>query len=80
MYYIYILSGKDRKDRFENNCQTLRLIHTYPATESGRSESGPFVIENYVFVIVFIRGAPVEDDTPSECIRTVAVTYGCKIL
>ena len=46
MYYIYILSGKDRKDRFENNCQALRLIHTYPATESGRSESGPFVIEN----------------------------------
>ena len=47
MYYIYILSGKDRKDRFENNCQALRLIHTYPATGSGRSESGPFVIENY---------------------------------
>ena len=25
----------------------LRLIHMYPATESGRSESGPFIIGNY---------------------------------
>ena len=28
---------------------------------------------------VFIRRAPVEDNTASECIRTVAATYGCKI-
>ena len=25
------------------SCNMLRLIHMYPATESGRSESGPFV-------------------------------------
>ena len=29
---------------------------------------------------VFIRRAPVEDDTVSERIRTVAATYGCKNL
>ena len=29
---------------------------------------------------VFIRRAPVEDNTTSECVRTVAATYGCKIL
>ena len=26
---------------------------------------------------VFITGAPVEDNTASGCIRTVAATYGC---
>ena len=50
-----------------------------PATESGRTESGPFVIDDY-FLSVFIRRARVEDNTASECIRTVAATYGCKIL
>ena len=29
---------------------------------------------------VFIKRAPVEDNTASECIRTVSATYGCKIL
>ena len=29
---------------------------------------------------VFVRRAPVEDNTASERIRTVAATYGCKIL
>ena len=29
---------------------------------------------------VFIRRAPVEENTASECIRAVAATYGCKIL
>ena len=29
---------------------------------------------------VVIRRAPVEDNTASECIHTVAATYGCKIL
>ena len=29
---------------------------------------------------VFIRRAPVEDNTASERIHTVAATYGCKIL
>ena len=51
-----------------------------PATKSGRCECGPFVTDDYFFMTVFIRGAPVEDNTASECVRTVAVTYGCKIL
>ena len=59
------------------NSKKLRLIHMYLATES--SQSGPFVIDDY-FLIVFIRRAPVEDNTAQECIRTVATTYGCKIL
>ena len=29
---------------------------------------------------IFIRRAPVEDTTASECIRTVGATHGCKIL
>ena len=45
-----------------------------PATKSGRSESGPFVTDDYFL------GAPVEDNTASECVHTVAATYGCKIL
>ena len=32
------------------------------------------------FMTVFIRRAPVKHNTASECIRTVAATYGCKIL
>ena len=32
------------------------------------------------FMIVFIRKASVEDNIASECIRTVAATYGCNIL
>ena len=32
------------------------------------------------FMTVFIRRAPVEDNTASERIHTVAATYGCKIL
>ena len=50
----------------------------YPATESGRSESGPFA--RLLSMTVFIRRAPVEENTASECISTVAATYGCKIL
>ena len=51
----------------------------YLATEPGRSESGPFVIDDY-FLWLFIRRVPVKDNTASECIRTVAATYGYKIL
>ena len=32
------------------------------------------------YMTVFIRRVPVEDNTASECIRTAAATYGCKIL
>ena len=52
----------------------------YPATESGRSESGTICYRRLFFKIVVIRRAPVEDNIASECIRTVAATYGCKIL
>ena len=53
----------------------------YPATESGRSESGPFVIDDYFLrLFVVIRRAPVEDNIAPECICTVAATYSCKIL
>ena len=51
----------------------------YPETDSGQNESGPFVIDDY-FLTVFIRRAPMKHNTASECIRTVAATYGCKIL
>ena len=37
-----------------------------------------FVIED--FFAVFFSGALVEDNTASEYIRTLAATYGCKIL
>ena len=52
----------------------------YPATEYGRSESGLFVIDDYFLMTFFIRRAPVEDNTTSECIRTVPATFGCKTL
>ena len=48
----------------------------YPATESGRSKSGPFVTDD--FCTVFIRRTPVENKTASECIRAAAATYACK--
>ena len=28
-------------------CYAVRLIHMYPATDSGQNESGPFVIDDY---------------------------------
>ena len=52
----------------------------YPSTEFGRNESGPFVIDDYFFMTVFIRRVPVEDNTSSECIRTVAAMWVVKIL
>ena len=36
----------DDDDRGDTEAM-LRLIHMYPATKSGRSESGSFVIDNY---------------------------------
>ena len=47
-----------------------------PATESGRSESGPFVIEDYFYDCFHQKST----SGGSCCIRTVAATYGCKIL
>ena len=39
-----------------------------------------FFDEHKLFMTVFIREAPIEENTASECIRTVAAKYGCKIL
>ena len=47
----------------------------YPAAESVVCKEPLSVIE-----IFFITGATVEDNSASECIHTVAATYGCKIL
>ena len=57
----------------------LRLIHMYPATESGRSESGPFVINDY-FLWLFSLEEHQSRKIPHRNIRTVAATYGCKML
>ena len=39
-----------------------------------------FVDEEDYFMTVFVQEAPIEENTSSECIRTVAATCGCKIL
>ena len=55
----------------------------YPACESQAKvvyKETLFVDEHYFFMAVFIREAPIKGNTASECIRTVAATYGCKIL
>ena len=55
----------------------------YPAAESEAAlvyKESLFVDEYQSFMNVFIREAPIEEDTASECIHTVAATYGCKIL
>ena len=38
--------------KVSHGCHMLRLIHMCPATESGRNESGIFVIDNY-FSLLF---------------------------
>ena len=35
-------------------------------------------MKRLLFMTVFIRTAPVEDNSALECIRSVAATYGCK--
>ena len=52
----------------------------YPFTESEAKvtyEEPLFVIDDYFFMTVFIRGARVEDNISSECVGTVVATYGC---
>ena len=59
--------------------QPLRLIHMCP---SGASEPTVVYEEPLALVFlmnVFIREVPMEKNVASECIRTVAATYGCKI-
>ena len=55
----------------------------YPATESDAkvvSKEPLFVDEHYFFMTIFIQEAPIEENTTSERICTVATRYGCKIL
>ena len=56
----------------------------YPAAKSKAkvvSKGTLFVVSDYLLLVtVFIRGAPVEDNTTSEYICTVVATYGCNIL
>ena len=43
------LSGQKVRKTGPKNGRTLEgLIHMYPATKSGRSKSGPFVIDDYL--------------------------------
>ena len=49
----------------------LRLIHTYLATESGRSKTWTICYGQLFFVTVFVKRAPVKDNTASERIRNV---------
>ena len=55
----------------------------YPAAESEAKmvyKEPLFVDEHQFFMTVFIREAPIEENIGSECILTVAATYGCKLL
>ena len=59
----------------------MRLIHMQLATESEAKlvyKEPPFVIDDESLWL--FQGVLVEDNIVSECIRTVAATYGCKIL
>ena len=59
------------------------MIHIYLTAESEAKvvyREPIFVIDEYNFMTVFNRRERVEDHCTSECIRTVAATYGCKIL
>ena len=48
----------------------------YPATKSGPSESGPLVL--LALMTVFVRRAPMEDNTASESIYTVPASMVVK--
>ena len=56
----------------------------YPGGESNAKVvyKEPLFVEDFqfLFMTVFIREAPIEENSASECIRNVAATYGCKIL
>ena len=43
----YLETAETLPHRSTRSCNMLRLIHMYPATESGQSEGGPFVIDDY---------------------------------
>ena len=84
-HFIFLENGKNCHSivftvlQIHIKIESPRLIHMCPATKSSRSESGHLLL-TIIFMTVFIRGAPVEDNTASECVRTVAATNGCKIL
>ena len=49
-------------------------------SESGQANVDHMSLMIIFFMAVFIRRAPLEDNTESECIRTVAATYGYRIV
>ena len=60
-----------------------RLNLMQPVAESEAKvvyKEPPFVDEHHFVVTAFIREAPIEENTSSEYIRTVAATCGCNIL
>ena len=62
-----LVAFQKRLQTFSETCP-LMLIHMYPATESEAKvvyKEPLFVIEDYFFKTVFIRGAPVENNTAS---------------
>ena len=76
-HFIFLENGK--------NCHSIvfTVLQIHIKTESLKADS--HVSRNHlllttIFMTVFIRGAPVEDNNASECVRILATTYGCKIL
>ena len=68
---------------YSYKCKILGLVHMSPLSEpEGKvvSKEPDYLLLTIIFMTVLIRGALVEDNTATECIRTVAATYGCKIL
>ena len=62
--------------------ETVPLLSMLLVTESEAKvvyKESPFIINDFV-VTTFIGGAPMEENTAMVRIRTVAVTYGFKIL
>ena len=54
----------------------------YPAANPKRkwfAKEPLLVDEHYFFMTAFIREAPIEENTASECIRTVAATMVVKL-
>ena len=69
----------------DKNCHSIvfTVLQIHIKTESLKADS--HVSRNHllltiIFMTVFIKGAPVEDNNASECVGIVATTYGSKIL
>ena len=53
-------------------------MHPIAESEAKVVHKEPIFVDQ--FLILFIREARKEDNTTSECVRTVGATYVCKIL